>query len=217
MIFNFYLYEIYIMSGTIANRNPSTLGGGLPGGQPPGGLLGGGGGSTGGSGMVGSSERGRDRQVLRKAFGRFHVESSEETNLGGGLGEPNYPIGLGAFDEDEVTAPSYTPTKHPITPFRQAYNAGDSNGTVNSTVLPGLPTHSQVGGTGAGQLIYGRVGGVHQGGRSAFTGNPKYVYDGSDYIRFKKLQAKNRNYNDYSFGGANNGAYVPLMRVRRGF
>ena len=32
------------MSGTIANHNPSTLGGGLPGGQPRGGLLGGGGG-----------------------------------------------------------------------------------------------------------------------------------------------------------------------------
>lgn len=219
MIIYFYLYEIYIMSGTIANHNPSTLGGGLPGGQPYGGLLGGGGSSTGGSGMVGSSERGRDRQVLRKAFGRFHVETSVETSVetnlggleseGGGTGG-----GLGAFDEDEVTTPSYTPAKHPITPFRQAYNAGDSNGTVNSSVLPGLPTHSQVNGIGAGQLIYGRAGGVNHGGRSAFTGNPKYVYDSSDYIRFKKLQAKNRTYNDYSFGGSNNGSYVPLMKVR---
>jgi hypothetical protein len=189
MIIYFYLYEIYIMSGTIANHNPSTLGGGLPGGQPPGGLLGGGGGSTGGTGMVGSSERGRDRKVLRKALGRFPVDHA---NL-------------------------YNAKKHPITPFRQAYNAGDSNGTVNSTVLPGLPTHTQVGGTGKGQLIYGRAGGVHHGGNSAFTGNPKHVYDSSDYIRFKKLQSKNRTYNDYSFGGANNGAYVPLMRARRGF
>ena len=31
-------------------------------------------------------------------------------------------------------------------------------------------------------------------------GNPKYVNDSSDYIRFKKLSAKNRNYNDSSFG-----------------
>ena len=39
------------------------------------------------------------------------------------------------------------------------------------------------------------------------VGNIKYVNDSSDYIRFKKLSAKNRNYNDNSFGGdAHNGA-----------
>ena len=38
-------------------------------------------------------------------------------------------------------------------------------------------------------------------------GNPKYVNDSSDYIRFKKLSAKNRNYNDASFvGDKHNGA-----------
>ena len=107
--------------------------------------------------------------------------------------------------------------KFPLTPFRQAFNAGDSEGTVNNTVLEYLYAPNQVGGTGAGQLIYDRAGGAHKGGGAAYTGNPKYVYDSSDYIRFKKLQAKNRTYNDKSFGGANNGAYVPLMRVRRGF
>ena len=34
-------------------------------------------------------------------------------------------------------------------------------------------------------------------------GNPKFVYDSSDYIRFKKLSAKNLNYNDSSLGGDN--------------
>jgi len=33
------------------------------------------------------------------------------------------------------------------------------------------------------------------------TCNVKYVYDSSDYIRFKKNQAVNRNYNDRAFGG----------------
>jgi hypothetical protein len=33
------------------------------------------------------------------------------------------------------------------------------------------------------------------------TCNVKWVYDGSDYIRFKKDQAVNKNYNDRSFGG----------------
>ena len=120
-------------------------------------------------------------------------------------------------DEGSMQAPAQATNrvqKFPLTPFRQAFNAGDSEGTVNNTVLEYLYAPNQVGGTGAGQLIYGRVGGAHKGGGAAYTGNPKYVYDSSDYIRFKKLQAKNRTYNDKSFGGANNGAYVPLMRMR---
>ncbi len=50
---------------------------------------------------------------------------------------------------------------------------------------------------------------------SFYTGNPKYVYDGSDYTRFKKLQAVNRNYDDKSFGGdRSHTAKVSLSRVR---
>ena len=49
--------------------------------------------------------------------------------------------------------------------------------------------------------------------------NVKYVYDSSDFIRFKKLQAKNRGYTngaDYSYGGANNGTTKSVLnRVRR--
>jgi hypothetical protein len=33
------------------------------------------------------------------------------------------------------------------------------------------------------------------------TCNVKFVYDGSDYTKFKRNQAVNRNYNDRSFGG----------------
>ena len=52
-------------------------GSGIHGLQPKGGLLGGGGGSTGGSGMIGSSARGRNRSVLRKAFGNtIHTAST---------------------------------------------------------------------------------------------------------------------------------------------
>ena len=45
-------------------------------------------------------------------------------------------------------------------------------------------------------------------------GNPKYVYDSSDYIRFKKLAAKNRNYNDNSFGGDESSATQSRRRMR---
>jgi len=45
-------------------------------------------------------------------------------------------------------------------------------------------------------------------------GNPKYVNDSSDYIRFKKLAAKNRNYNDVSFGGDESSATQSKRRMR---
>jgi hypothetical protein len=59
-----------------------------------------------------------------------------------------------------------------------------------------------------------KSGGVRNDGGALFTGNPKFVYDGSDYTRYKKIKAVNKTYNDSSFGGANNGAYVALNRVR---
>ena len=74
------------------------------------------------------------------------------------------------------------------TPFRLAMNAGDPMSRQN------------IGGAGNGD---------------GASGNQHFVYDSSDYIRFKKLQGKTRNYNDKTFGGSNNGAYTPLMRLRR--
>jgi len=48
-----------------------------------------------------------------------------------------------------------------------------------------------------------------------WSGNPRWVYDGADYVRFKKLQAKNRNFNDVSWGGdRNNASQTALSRVR---
>ena len=48
-----------------------------------------------------------------------------------------------------------------------------------------------------------------------WCGNPKWVYDGTDYVRFKKLQATNRNFNDVSWGGdRNNASQVARSRVR---
>jgi hypothetical protein len=48
------------------------------------------------------------------------------------------------------------------------------------------------------------------------TCNVKWVYDGSDYIRFKKDQAVNKNYNDRSFGGNEyNGAQSAIRHIKR--
>ena len=77
-----------------------------------------------------------------------------------------------------------------ITPFRAAMNAGDLAGTKNSGVLPHLPSHDQS--NGIGNISKHFNAGGHTTGSAAYAGNPTYVYDGSDYTRFKKLQAKRR-------------------------
>jgi len=59
-------------------------------------------------------------------------------------------------------------SKFSQTPFRIAMNAGDANLRQNSTAS------------------------------GVASGNQHFVYDSSDYIRFKRLQNKNRNYNDPS-------------------
>lgn len=46
--------------------------------------------------------------------------------------------------------------------------------------------------------------------------NVKFVADSSDYTKFKRQTAYNKNYNDLKHGGYNNSAYVPLMAVRGG-
>lgn len=178
------------MSGFTGDTLASILGGGIPGAQPKGGLLGGGGGSKGGSGMQGGAPRGRDRNLLREAFGLVTVpaRAGVQPVLSGGA-------------------------RGAITPFRGAFNAGDTRGTVNESPLPTMGGSNQLSGRlRRSQLV--PSGGPRNDGASAYTGNPKYVYDSSDYIKYKKLRAKNKNYNDSSFGGANNGAKVALARVR---
>jgi hypothetical protein len=45
--------------------------------------------------------------------------------------------------------------------------------------------------------------------------NVKYVYDSSDYIRYVKYRASNRNYNDRSNGGDDSSAAQSAMRAIR--
>jgi hypothetical protein len=46
--------------------------------------------------------------------------------------------------------------------------------------------------------------------------NTKFVYDSSDYIRFRKNLAFNKNYNDRSFGGNDySGAQTASRAIRR--
>ena len=103
-----------------------------------------------------------------------------------------------------------------ITPFRRYFNAGDTAGTLNSAPSPlmGTPINQARSSSMVSRLH--ASGGGTQSGNSFFTGNQKFVYDGSDYMRFKKLTAVNRNYNDSSFGGVGGSSVAEaLRRVRR--
>ncbi len=135
-------------------------------------LTGSGGGVDGGSGMVGSSERSIERFSLVQAW--------------------NGAAATGTINGYQ----------RKIGPFRAVYNAGDFLSRPNYT----SGGSNQVNNVRGGLTGYKVLGGAIQArpdttGIPSATCNPKFVYDGSDYIRFRKLQAINRNYNDYSFGG----------------
>ena len=105
--------------------------------------------------------------------------------------------------------------KNILGPFRTAYNAGDviTNSIVNTDIRYGRES-SQVNGNNLSRVQV-RGDGLNRNGSAMFSGNPRFVYDGSDYIRFKKLQAINKNYHDYSLGGANNSqSQHAINRVR---
>ena len=138
-------------------------------------LLGGGGGVTGGTGMVGGEERAIARLVNRQSM--------------------NTPCFLSKALGRKVQART--------TPFRTAMNAGDTLGTVNSGPLLALGYSNQLYGLN-GKMQHYRRDGIHDG-QAGFSGNQKYVYDSSDYIRFKAQRAKLKTYNDSSFGGAGAG------------
>jgi len=105
--------------------------------------------------------------------------------------------------------------KPKMTPFRIVNNAGDILSRTNYScggpnMLSGT-THTQI------RLSNSRDGvsrnNCDDSGIPASTCNVKYVYDSSDFTRFKHLAAINNGYGglgstkgNYSSGGANNGA-----------
>jgi hypothetical protein len=99
-----------------------------------------------------------------------------------------------------------------ITPFRAVNNLGDFLSRTN--YVCGGP--NQVNKSKPGLRIGSIISACDATGVEGYSGNPKFVPDSSDYIRFKKQQAMNQNYNDYKNGGdESNGSYVALMRVTR--
>ena len=141
--------------------------------------------------MEGGNERSTNRKYLTRAFGNMK-------NNGLGDSPLRYQNNI-------------------LGPFRTAYNAGDviTNNIVPTDIKYGKEAN-QVGGNNLSRLQLRGDGISGQNGSAMYSGNPRFVHDGSDYIRFKKLQALNRNYNDSSYGGAENSqSQHAINRVRK--
>ena len=160
------------------------------------------------------SSNARNRFRLRRAFGNRGIPYSTQ-NVGEGTGTL-FPI-QGFVDGNVLNNQSW-----PITPFRATFNAGDIFGSVNKAPWNyllhngsnqiNLPTHHGAGDGTHTVKINNPLTGAYGGSASAYSGNPRFVYDGSDYARFKKLQAINRNYNDITFGGDQHSASQQAYR-----
>jgi len=116
---------------------------------------------------------------------------------------------------DAWNTTSYSGSSNPkriVTPFRAVNNAGDLLSRENYSCGGSCQTfQSRPGLNGLRQ----RFGATSVSCRPSVlwsalqvdpeipssTCNVKWVYDSSDYIKFKKDQAVNKNYNDRSFGG----------------
>lgn len=110
---------------------------------------------------------------------------------------------------------SYSGSSNPkriTTPFRAVNNAGDllsrqnysCGGTCQTPQSrPGLKGLRQKFGSTSVSCRPSVIWSTSQVDTNipSSTCNVKWVYDGSDYIKFKKDQAVNKNYNDRSFGG----------------
>ena len=127
---------------------------------------------------------------------------------------------------DSWNTTNYSGSSNPkriITPFRAVNNAGDllsrQNYSCGGTCQtyqsrPGLNGLRQRFGSTSSNCTPSVLWSSNQVDViiPSSTCNVKYVYDGSDYIKFKKNQAINRNYNDRSFGGNDYNTSQSAMR-----
>ena len=141
--------------------------------------------------MDGGNERALARKYLSKAFGNMNNSGLNSSPL--------------LYD------------RNILGPFRTAFNAGDviTNSIEDTNSKYGIESN-QVGGNNLSRLQRRGDGISGQNGKAMYSGNTKFVHAGSDYIRFKKLQALNKTYNDKSFGGSENSQHqIAIYRVRR--
>ena len=128
-----------------------------------------------------------------------------------------------AFKSNDVYNDQSYVAKATCGPFRAANNGGDVLSRFNLSCgasnqinrargqLGGLRLNDGVGNFDCSNI----TNGVTPKEVKLASSNIRKVYDSSDYIRFKKLEANNKTYNDASFGGdQHNGSYSFLKRLR---
>ena len=104
------------------------------------------------------------------------------------------------------------------TPFRAVNNSGDLLNRQYYTSGGSTQISSLRGGLTGWKTMAGAVQPHPDNtGIPSATCNVRYVYDSSDYITFKKLQATNRNYNNSSFGGNLNSGSQSAFRAAKRF
>lgn len=120
----------------------------------------------------------------------------------------------GALGGSTVTGTNGTTRGIAVTPFRAVNNAGDP--LVRENYSCGGPTQTNASKPGLKNLI-GHITKVCDNTTIENAScNVKYVYDSSNYSRFKKEQALNRNYNDNTYGGDEySAAQSAIWRIRR--
>jgi hypothetical protein len=81
-----------------------------------------------------------------------------------------------------------------LTPFRAVNNLGDFLGRKN--YVCGGPNQVNASKPGWKGHIGSIISNCDDSGVEGASCNPKFVSDSSDYVRFRKLRAMNKNYND---------------------
>ena len=177
------------------------------------------------TGPVTQSARGADRAFLRRGFGTNTMKGG----VGSAQGSPtlcasnkgNIIVNLASIGSYCLHPAAYSGPASYVnqTPFRLSMLAGDPFGSINEAVFPTLYAPNQVARSGISFGVLPRSnGGGLSSGNATYTGNPKWVYDSSDYSRYKKLKAMSQNYNDSSFGGdQHHASQVAISAARRGF
>ena len=79
-----------------------------------------------------------------------------------------------------------------LTPFRAANNLGDF--LIRKNYVCGGPNQINPGKTGTKTSIGSILSACDGSGVEGASCNPKFVSDSSDYVRFRKLRAMNKNY-----------------------
>ena len=103
------------------------------------------------------------------------------------------------------------------TPFRLATNAGDPLSRKNYSCGGAIQSFQSRPGMFGLKYRLGHNSYECDGtGIPASSGNGKYVYDSSDYTRYRRQFVTNKNYNDLSNGGNDNSSQqVKFRSVRR--